>query len=145
MRTDKILIIANDDEASINAIRYGFNLAVELGAKVVLLNVIEPALAEGNVDAGIFPDDAEKEAASKVIDFLYRVKKSYGNKTDTEFIAKTGDIKAITISTAMEWGAKLIITGTHGRTGLNKLLKGSISESIVENSPIPVCIVPMGK
>lgn len=145
MKTDKILIVADDEESSIMAIKYGFNLAKELGAKVLLLSVIGPTMTEGNVDAGIFPDDAEKEATNKVIDFLYRMKKSYGNKTDTEFITKTGDIKKIIISTAIEWGAKLIIAGTHGRTGLNRLLKGSISESIVENSPVPVCIVPMGK
>ena len=145
MKTDKILIVANDDKSSIKAIKYGFNLAKELGAKVLLLSVIVPTMTEGNVDAGIFPDDAEEKATNEAIDFLYRVKKTYGNKTDTEFIAKTGHIKTITISTAVEWGAKLIIAGTHGRKGLNRLLKGSISESIVGNSPVPVCIVPMGK
>jgi nucleotide-binding universal stress UspA family protein len=144
MKIDKILIVADDSGSSINAIKYGFDLAKELGAKVALLSVVELAATEGNVDAGIFPDDAEKESENKIIDFLNRVKKEHGKNTDTEFITKTGDIKSIVAITAKEWKAKLIITGTHKRTGISKLFNGSVSESIIENSPVPVCIVPMG-
>ena len=110
---------------------------------MALLNVAEPAATEGNIDAGIFPDAAAKESENKIIDFLARIKKEHGKNTDTEFITKTGAISSIVAITAKEWKAKLIITGTHQRTGFSKLFNGSVSESIIENSPVPVCVVPM--
>jgi nucleotide-binding universal stress UspA family protein len=145
MKTDKILIVADDSPSAIQAINYGFSLARELKADVTLLSVIEPAKAEGNVDAGIFPDDEEKKLKRAAKNFLIRAKKQHGHNVNTILLTPEGEINAVVINTAKEWGAKLIITGTHGRTGLSKLLNSSVSESIIHNSSIPVCVVPMEK
>jgi nucleotide-binding universal stress UspA family protein len=145
MKTDKILIVADDSPSSVKAIQYGFNLAREVGANVTLLSVIDSALTLGNPDAGIFPDDALIALKSKTDAFLTRMKNDYGNKVDTELLAPVGDIQKTVINTAVNWGATLIVAGTHGRTGLNKLFNGSIAESIIHHSPIPVCVVPMDK
>jgi len=141
MKTDKILIVADESPASAGAIRYGFNLARELGAKVALLCVTDPAQAEGNVDAGIFPDEAGKKLKSEIEAFLKKTKKKYGHNVDTLLLNPAGDINKIAVKTAKEWGAKLVVTGTHGRTGLSRLLNGSVEESIIHNSPVPVCVV----
>ena len=145
MKTDRILIVADNSSSSIKAIRYGFSLAEELKAKVALLYVIEPGLAEGNVDAGIFPDDALKKLRTKARSFLQRIKKKYGKDIDIELMTPYGEISTITANIAKDWDARLLITGTHGRTGLSKLLNGSVAESIIHNSPVPVCVVQMDK
>ena len=145
MKINKILIVADDSRSSIKAIQYGFNLARDLNAKVMLLNVIETALTLGNPDAGIFPDDALINIKSKTEDFLNRMKAQYGKDIDTELMAPVGDIQPIVIETASNWKASLIITGTHGRTGVNKLLNGSVAESIMHHSSVPVCVIPMKK
>ena len=49
------------------------------------------------------------------------------------------------ISKAIKWNADIIIVGTHGRTGLEHLLLGSVAEYIVRHSPIPVMVVPLDK
>ncbi len=145
MKTSKILIVADDSRSSIKAIKYGFNLAMDLNAKVMLISVIETALILGNPDAGIFPDDALISLKNKTEDFLNRMKSQYGKDIDTELMAPVGDIQPIVIETAGKWKASLIITGTHGRTGLKNLLNGSVAESIIQHSTIPVCVVPMRK
>jgi nucleotide-binding universal stress UspA family protein len=81
----------------------------------------------------------------KTDDFLNRMKNKYGNDVKVELLSPVGDIQATVIDVAVKWGAGLIVAGTHGRKGLSKLFKGSISGSIIHNSPVPVCVVPMGK
>ena len=41
---------------------------------------------------------------------------------------------------AAEEGAELIVLGTHGRTGILRLLMGSVAESILRHAPCPVLV-----
>lgn len=45
---------------------------------------------------------------------------------------------------AFQWGADLIVMGTHGRSGFRRALLGSVAESVARNSPIPVFLVSAG-
>jgi nucleotide-binding universal stress UspA family protein len=145
MKADKILIVADDSAPSTKAIQYGFELAIKLGAKVTLLSVVEPGHALGNPDAGIFPDDALIVLKEKTKEFLNRVKSDYGSGIDIDLMSPVGDIQPTVIAIAVKLGADLIVAGTHGRTGLSKLFSGSVAESIIHHSPVPVVIVPMDK
>lgn len=42
---------------------------------------------------------------------------------------------------ALAWGADLIVIGTHGRTGFNHLLFGSVAEGVVRGASVPVLLV----
>jgi nucleotide-binding universal stress UspA family protein len=73
------------------------------------------------------------------------MKNKYSDGAGTELMSPVGDIQATIIDVAVKCGAGLIVVGTHDRKGLSQLFKGSITRSIIHNSPIPVCVVPMGK
>jgi nucleotide-binding universal stress UspA family protein len=45
------------------------------------------------------------------------------------------------VELAGEWGAGLIVMGSHGRTGLKRLLMGSVTERVVGQAPCPVLVV----
>ncbi len=45
------------------------------------------------------------------------------------------------LSNAEEYGADLIIMGTHGRRGIDRILFGSVAEKVVKNSTIPVMTI----
>jgi nucleotide-binding universal stress UspA family protein len=47
------------------------------------------------------------------------------------------------ITCAKEFNADIIVIGTHSRTGLDRLLMGSVSEHVVRHSPVPVLVVPL--
>ena len=52
-----------------------------------------------------------------------------------------GDPVAVILRTAQETGADLIVMGTHGRTGLRRLLMGSVAEQVVRKATCPVLTV----
>jgi len=52
-----------------------------------------------------------------------------------------GDIRLKIIDSAKEWNADLIVVGSHGRTGIPRLLLGSVAEFVARNAPCSVEIV----
>ena len=143
MKIKKILIVVDDSLPSIKAVKFGYGFARKFGGKVMLLSVIEPDLILGNPDAGIFPDDAEIAAKANTADFLTRMQNDYAQSIETELASPEGDIGPIVLKVIADWHADLVVTGTHGRTGISKLVIGSVAESIIGLSPVPVCVVPV--
>ena len=56
-----------------------------------------------------------------------------------------GDPAKEIIHYAMEEGIDLIVMGTHGRTGLERLLMGSVAENVVRGAPCSVLVAKMAK
>ena len=56
-----------------------------------------------------------------------------------------GSAHRIIVESAQEWGAGLIVMGSHGRTGLRRLLMGSVTERVVSQAPCPVLVVKVHK
>lgn len=54
---------------------------------------------------------------------------------------RTGDPKSAIIQEAQEWGANLIVVGSHGHTGIKRWLLGSVAQSIVSHAPCSVYVV----
>ena len=81
-------------------------------------------------------ENAERE----MTDFLARVKTPAGKTFKHHLI--TGDPVAAIIAEAGKPGYDVIVVGTHGRTGMTKLLLGSVTEKLIRLSPIPILTVP---
>ena len=56
-------------------------------------------------------------------------------------VVRMGDPRSVIVDEAKEWGADLIVMGSHGRTGLKRWLLGSVAESVVAHSPCSVEVV----
>jgi len=56
-----------------------------------------------------------------------------------------GPAYRVIVELAQEWEAGLIIMGSHGRTGLKRLLMGSVTERVVGQAPGPVLVVKADK
>jgi nucleotide-binding universal stress UspA family protein len=56
-------------------------------------------------------------------------------------LIREGGPRSVILDVAAELKADLIVIGTHGRTGLEHLLIGSVAEHVVRYSPIPVLTV----
>lgn len=141
MNYSKILIAVDSSEFSMAAAKKGFELAHQLNAKASLIYVIDKSKGMGNVDAGIFPEDAIlilKKEAEQTLDQLAVM---YNGGELMKFMPEGHPTEDI-LETAKTWNADLIVIGTHGRTGLKHLLMGSVAEHIVRHSIIPILVVP---
>ncbi|HUH18855.1 universal stress protein [Albibacterium sp.] len=143
----RILIAIDDSPYSEKAAQYGFHLARLMGAHVALLNVMDPPSStySGDPLLGqqplVMPEiiDMQEEASKSVLE-------RYGSiwNSDNELItfSKVGNPRVEILATADEWRADLIILGTHGRTGFDHFISGSVAEGVARRSACPVLIVP---
>ncbi len=64
------------------------------------------------------------------------------NKSRNSISGKFKGISQEVADYAKQWPADIIVLGTHGRTGLNRLLLGSVAEKLVRLSTVPVLLIP---
>ena len=140
----KILVAVDNSVCAENAAKVAYDMATKFDAEIALLNVIEPTTAPVSPDYAITPVYLEiydnSEEHSHVL--LEEMEKRIGNGAKTTYLS-TLDTTAHGIThQAEEWGADLIVLGTHGRTGLAHFLLGNVSEHVARKSACPVLIVP---
>ncbi len=81
-----------------------------------------------------------ENAERDMTDFLARVKNPASRVFKHHLIS--GEPVSSIIAEASQGGYDLLVVGTHGRTGMTKLLLGSVTEKLIRLSPIPVLTVP---
>jgi len=147
----KILIAVEDSPYSDKATAYGFALARQMDASVALLHVNEMPVAVPYVADPLLNEPpimmpelmyAQEESSKKLLD---RICEKMGDGITLFTFHKLGDPKSEILATADEWEADLIILGTHGRTGFDHFLSGSVAESVVRKAKCPVLIIPKEK
>src|SRR5690606_10312416 len=143
----RILIAIDDSPFSEKATQIGFNLAKTLNARVALLNVMDPPSTSytGDPLLGqqplIMPEIAQlQDEASKAV--LERCGKLWNGEQELTTVSQIGNPRIEILATAEEWKADLILLGTHGRTGFDHFISGSVAEGVARRSLCPVLIVP---
>jgi nucleotide-binding universal stress UspA family protein len=65
-----------------------------------------------------------------------------GMTAETALLEASGEhIASVIKDDALHWQADLIVIGTHGRSGLSRLLLGSVAEGVVRGASVPVLLV----
>ncbi|MBS1524535.1 MAG: universal stress protein [Bacteroidetes bacterium] len=142
MKFDKIMIVVDENPCSGRAAQQGYELAADLGAQVVLIDIIDEALAIGDVDAGIFPDEAMRQKKVKAEKMLCQLQDEHAGKIRSEIMTRTGEMKTVIPQLIAETGAKIIVIGAHRHTWLNRLIEGNPEENILVISTVPVLVIP---
>lgn len=144
MNFKKILIAVDNSTCSEKAARAGYDLAGKFGSEVALLNIIEPAPATVNPDFTLAPvfmemyDNSEENSHL----LLKEMESKFGLGIATTYLSVLDTASHGIIQQAEEWGAELIVIGTHGRSGLYHFLMGSVAEHVARKSACPVMIIP---
>ena len=120
-------------------------VAEEFGdATVVLLHVVNPAEAGYSAQATIpaFSEEwyeNEKAAAEELFDEIEGLAADTGLAVERE-IEVGKPIRAI-VEYAEDSDVDQIVMGSHGRSGVTRILLGSVAEAVVRRSPVPVTVV----
>jgi nucleotide-binding universal stress UspA family protein len=140
MRIRRILVPTDFSDCSEHAIKYAADLALELGARIVVLHVVEPIIT-GDIYG--FGEIAGLEAELRRSATL-RVQRTVA-QLERRGIRSRGFVESgAAASTILDHGGKsadLIVMGTHGRSGFSHLLMGSIAEKVVRGARCPVLTV----
>ena len=121
-------------EYSEYALRLAAALTRDYGARLVVLHVVTPpTIIYGE---GVVPPDPQDNLA-EARERLERLAVP-GNNVSAERRFVEGDPATEILRLARDLRADLIVMGTHGRTGLRRLLMGSVAEKLVRRAPCPV-------
>ena len=122
---------------------YGFQMACALardyGARLIVLHVVAPSLVaygEGVVPPN--PEEVRAEAQAQ----LDRLPAPRPDVRAERLLTEGGAVEEI-LRVAQEVHADLIVMGTHGRTGLERLLMGSVAEKVMRESACSVLVVKL--
>lgn len=74
-------------------------------------------------------------------DYLEKIKTHLGDHS-IQTLVKEGDTGDAILDAANESNADIIVMGTHGRRGLDKILMGSVAEKVLRHSKVPMFIIP---
>jgi nucleotide-binding universal stress UspA family protein len=152
MLIKKILIGIDNSAFSEYAAKYGFDMARTFNAKVGLAHIVEPNFMPPSAGmdplSGSLPDaigDAEIMNVQNEMseNLLEKTEKKFGKGLQVTHFNEFGDTADGIIDCSKDFKADLIILGTHSRSGIDRLLMGSVAEHVVRHSEIPVLVVPM--
>ncbi len=143
MRIKRILLPTDLSEASISAFKYAKSLAEKYGASIYVLHILEnlpPVLAIHALDLTV--DRVEKNMEENARNQLEKiVKENLKTKAKVQVFIRKGLVDDEIVKFADEKKIDLIVMGTHGRTGIEYTLLGSIAEKVVRKAKCPVLTV----
>ncbi|WP_236642424.1 universal stress protein [Salinigranum halophilum] len=138
---DNVLLPTDGSEATLAAVEEAGHIAALSGATVHVLSVADTRNRFESPTAGLAVDaweQAEHERAEAAID---RAVEALPDDVPTERVVRAGIPKTEVLDYVDETDVDLVVMGTHGRTGLDHYLIGSVTERVVRNSPVPVLTV----
>jgi universal stress protein A len=132
LRFEKILVPVDFSQTSAKAYAYAAGLCRGTRAALIALYVIPPVHYVETIDLAEMAREAE-EAARAALTAL--------KPKPAEAIIRQGVPHDVIVNTAQSLGVDLIVIGTHGHSGLRRLVLGSVAENVVRHAPCPVVTV----
>ena len=132
----KILAPTDLSELSGEGVRYACHLANEVGAQVIVLNVV--VLDETNT-VGDGEIDAHK---ARLTEFVAKAVPHHGADVKLREVVLAGQPYSAIVDCAENEQIDLIVMSSHGRSGLSRMLIGSVTDRLLRAAKCPVLVVP---
>jgi nucleotide-binding universal stress UspA family protein len=154
----RILVAVDPDELVDAVIREAGDLAEALGSRLAFVHIIDPAAALtplaaadnagglglptlGGSGSAALTEQVIEEQREEGESFVDQLPARLPAGVRAEVLLREGAPAAGIIDAAREWDADLIIAGTHGRGGLQRLFVGSTAEAVLRSAPCPVLVI----
>ncbi len=138
----KIIVATDYSESASNAVQYGVSLANHFGSLLTLVSAVEEPYSSA---AGVLVD-IKDHIREEAMETMGKVKEEVsgqltnGATIDTHTV--DGDPGSTITRVAKAKGYDLIVMGTKGSTAARELFTGSVANSVIKNSKLPVLAVP---
>lgn len=139
-----ILVPIDGSDTSMLAVSKASGLALAFGSRITLIHVVDnyPFIGVG-ADYALGQNEYLAAATSSANAALARgvaALAAEGLHSDQRVIDGHVVHEGI-VDTAIAIGADLIVMGSHGRTGIEKLLLGSVTQRVLQDAKCPVLVV----
>jgi nucleotide-binding universal stress UspA family protein len=136
----RVLVALDGSTAGEAVLRFLMEIAGPLDMTVLLLHVLEP-MSASFINGTVVDDDVEarRQEAEEYLAPISAALRSQG--VDTAWAIRRGRPAEEILAAARESGADLIAMATHGRTGVGRLLFGSVAETVLRQAPVPVFMI----
>lgn len=161
MKTEKqkkIIIALDFNPTAHKVAKTAYLLAKSMGAHVTLVHVmadegyytpyslLQPYPSTGSMgvslqEAAFTTENTLEKAITK---FLEKTKEDLGDEA-IECLTVTGNCAESILSTATKLKADIIVMGSHSRRWLENIIMGSVAESVLRHTTIPLYIIPTKK
>lgn len=135
---DRILVPTDGSESADRALDHALNIAGQYGAELHVLYVIASSYTEAGPSHAVAVDALEEHGAT-TLDAVGDRARAAGVQFVTE--QRHGEPHRQIVEYADEEDIDLVVMGTHGRTGIERYLLGSVTEKVVRTSDVPVLTV----
>ena len=137
--TDRVLVPYDGSDHADAALRFAFETHPD--ARIVVFHVVEP-FAE-HTDAGVENvhrwEDRAREYAESAFERAEAVAEASARSIETEW--RYGRPKRVIVDYVGDHDVDHVVMGSRGRDGIDRLLLGSIAETVVRRVPVPVTVV----
>ena len=145
----RILVPVDGSENSLRAASFAIDLAKKYSAELVVVNVLDliQTLAQVGFYGVAFPNNVSEmveTARKEATPWFEKIKKEAEGsavKMQSEVIEAPLSVAGQIVNYAENNHIDIIVTGSRGRTGIKRLLLGSVASGIVTYAPCPVLVV----
>jgi nucleotide-binding universal stress UspA family protein len=144
MHIKTVMVGVDGSDISRRAFDYATAMARRFAARLSVLEVIDwtlPPLASNLSTVSEMPADLQA-AALEALNGLVEPARAVG--VVTEICLETGGVVPQILRRAEAISADLLVVGTHGRSGFERLMLGSVAEKVLRKATCPVLTVPFG-
>jgi nucleotide-binding universal stress UspA family protein len=144
---DRILVTTDGSDLSNEALQVAVDLARPMGSLLLVLHVIPsleyPKLKGVNLESKTVLHEQQRDS-SGILDEAMR-ELGYAHSKPLMLEAHNERVADVIARAALQENADLIVIGTHGRQGFDKVLLGSVAERVVHTAKPPVMLVQAGQ
>lgn len=142
-KVKKILAPTDFSELSKRGVRYALEMARDTGAEVIVYHVIDVGDEHPDVHVRFGPHHDMLQDHRQVMDkFLSESFADCIDLVEVRQIVEFGRSFKNVVDLAEQENVDMIVMATHGRTGLDHIILGSVSEKVVARSTRPVLVIP---
>lgn len=141
----RILVPVDGSQTAMLGLDEAVRIATALGSKLRLLHVVNDIAAFAGLEAALYSEQLLQGLRARGEAILAEAEaraRRGGLEAETRCVEVAGGPVGEAIAEhARDWGAELIVLGTHGRRGVYRVVLGSDAEYVVRTSPVPVMLV----
>ncbi|SDM72196.1 Nucleotide-binding universal stress protein, UspA family [Halogranum gelatinilyticum] len=135
----EILLPSDGSDAAAVATEHALNLAQRYDAQLHVLYVVDQSAVGGMMSESQLVASALEREGNEVVEAVAQLAGDHGVDVTTSVV--TGHPSRTILDYAADHDVDLVVMGTHGRSGIDRYLLGSVTERVVRRADVPVLAV----